>query len=120
MILCSAFCVQRSAFSYNGQIMATNVPIPPLPESISQVTLLRWAKNEGDYVNRDEILAELETDKANTELPAPVAGVLHQSHKVGDILKPGDVAATIDESASAPAAATSAAKPAAQTQASAT
>ena len=91
--------------------MATKVPIPNLSESISQVTLLRWIKNEGDYVHRDDPLAELETDKANTELPAPVSGVLHQARKVGDVLKIGDLAATIDETAAAPAAA--GAKPAA-------
>ncbi|HET6249327.1 MAG TPA: 2-oxoglutarate dehydrogenase complex dihydrolipoyllysine-residue succinyltransferase [Tepidisphaeraceae bacterium] len=84
--------------------MATNVPIPNLGDSISQATVLRWIKNDGDYVQVDEPLLELETDKANTDLPAPVAGVLRQAKKVGDVVKIGEVVATVDENAKAPTA----------------
>ncbi|HWE04196.1 MAG TPA: 2-oxoglutarate dehydrogenase complex dihydrolipoyllysine-residue succinyltransferase [Tepidisphaeraceae bacterium] len=81
--------------------MATNVPIPSLGDSISQVTVLRWIKNDGDYVQVDEAFVELETDKANTELQAQVAGVLHPSRKVGDTIKVGEIVAVIDEKATA-------------------
>src|SRR6202041_809485 len=83
-------------------IMATNVPIPVLSESISEIILLQWLKKEGEYVKQDEPLAELETDKANTVLPAPLSGVLHQVRKAGETLKVGELAATIDETATAP------------------
>jgi 2-oxoglutarate dehydrogenase E2 component (dihydrolipoamide succinyltransferase) len=84
--------------------MATNVTIPNLSDSISQATILRWHKNDGDYVKVDEPLVELETDKANTDLQAEVAGIFRQSRKVGETVKVGDVVATIDEKAAAPAA----------------
>ncbi|HZK82539.1 MAG TPA: biotin/lipoyl-containing protein, partial [Humisphaera sp.] len=97
--------------------MATNVPIPPLGDSISQVTILRWIKNDGDYLRVDEPFVELETDKANTELQAQVAGVLHPSRKVGATIKVGEIIATIDDKAAAPAAdAAKEAKPAAAAQ----
>ena len=92
--------------------MPTNVPIPPLGDSISQVTLLRWAKAEGETVQVDEPLLEVETDKANQEIPAPVAGKVHHVKQVGDTLNIGDVVAMIDESATA-AATSAAAAPAA-------
>jgi 2-oxoglutarate dehydrogenase E2 component (dihydrolipoamide succinyltransferase) len=88
---------------FNENNMATNVPIPALGDSISQVTILRWIKNDGDYIRVDEAFVELETDKANTELQAQVAGVLHPSRKVGDTIKVGEVIATIDDKAAAPA-----------------
>jgi len=95
--------------------------IPSGGESVTQVTLLRWAKKEGEYVRRDEVVAELETDKANVDLPATASGVLHTKNKPGDVIKVGQVIGQIDESAPAPAgkapatSAAPAAKPA-QTQ----
>ena len=83
--------------------MATNVPIPNLGDSISQATILRWLKNEGEFVKTDEPLLELETDITNTDLPAPISGVLHQAAKVGQTLNIGDVVASIDEKAAASA-----------------
>ncbi|MDB5305035.1 MAG: Dihydrolipoyllysine-residue succinyltransferase component of 2-oxoglutarate dehydrogenase complex, partial [Phycisphaerales bacterium] len=79
--------------------MATNVPIPNLGDSISQATLLRWLKNDGDYVKADEPVAELETDKANVDLPATAAGILKQTKKAGETVKVGESVAQIDESA---------------------
>jgi 2-oxoglutarate dehydrogenase E2 component (dihydrolipoamide succinyltransferase) len=94
--------------------MATNVTIPNLGDSISQATILRWIKNDGDYVRADEALVELETDKTNVDLPAPLAGVFRQGKKVGEVVKIGETVATIDEKASAPAAGTTAVKPPAE------
>ncbi len=50
--------------------MPTNVDVPPLGESVSEAVLLRWLKNDGEYVTTDEPVCELETDKANVDLAA--------------------------------------------------
>src|SRR6266516_6403220 len=56
--------------------MATPVKLPELGESITEGTITRWLKQEGDRVEADEPLYEVSTDKVDTEVPAPVAGVL--------------------------------------------
>jgi 2-oxoglutarate dehydrogenase E2 component (dihydrolipoamide succinyltransferase) len=58
--------------------MATEIRVPSLGESVTEATVARWLKQPGEAVARDEPLAELETDKATLELPAPVAGVLSE------------------------------------------
>ena len=73
--------------------------------------LLKWTKKEGDYVERDEVIAELESEKATFEVNAEKAGTLKLSANEGDTLKIGDVLASIDESA-----AQSEAKPEASTR----
>ncbi len=77
--------------------MPTDVAIPEMGESVSEVILLEWLKSEGDYVGRDEAICVLETDKANVELPSPAAGVLHPAQEVDATLAVGDLVATIDE-----------------------
>jgi 2-oxoglutarate dehydrogenase E2 component (dihydrolipoamide succinyltransferase) len=79
-----------------------DIKVPTVGESISEVTLLRWVKNSGDYVERDEVIAELESEKATFEVNAEQAGTLQQSAQEGDTLKIGDVLATIDEKAAKP------------------
>ena len=56
--------------------MSEKVKVPTVGESITEVTIASWLKNDGDYVEMDEVIAELESDKATFELPAPKAGVL--------------------------------------------
>ena len=56
--------------------MLIEVKVPQLPESVSEATLMAWHKKVGDFVNRDENLIDLETDKVVLELPAPLAGVI--------------------------------------------
>jgi 2-oxoglutarate dehydrogenase E2 component (dihydrolipoamide succinyltransferase) len=56
--------------------MATNVVMPKMGESISEGTILRWLKKEGDTIEKDEPILEISTDKVDTEVPSPVAGVL--------------------------------------------
>src|SRR2546428_10495640 len=56
--------------------MPTPVKMPRLGESVAEGTIGSWLKNEGDWVERDESLAEIITDKINAELPSPVAGRL--------------------------------------------
>ncbi|MEQ8936742.1 MAG: biotin/lipoyl-containing protein, partial [Amphiplicatus sp.] len=65
--------------------MATEIRVPTLGESVTEATIGRWLKKEGDAVAADEPLVELETDKDSVEVPAPAAGVLSQiSAKEGD------------------------------------
>ena len=83
--------------------MAVEVAVPELGESVSEVILLEWLKEEGEFVERDEPICVLETDKANVDLPAPAAVVLTHLKAVEDTLEVGAVVAQIEEGA-APAA----------------
>ena len=81
----------------------TEVKVPALAESISEVTLSKWLVKEGDYVELDQPLCEFETDKASQELPSPAAGTIKLIAADGDDLKIGALICTIDESAAKPA-----------------
>lgn len=81
------------------------IKVPTVGESISEVTLLKWVKKDGEYVERDEVIAELESEKATFEVNAEKAGVLKTGAQEGDTLKIGDTLASIDETAEKPAAA---------------
>ena len=90
-----------------------DIKIPTVGESITEVTLVKWLKNDGEYVNRDEVLCELESEKATFELNAESAGTLHiLAPEIGATLKIGDVPCRIDETAAKPAGAPEAAAPA--------
>jgi 2-oxoglutarate dehydrogenase E2 component (dihydrolipoamide succinyltransferase) len=82
--------------------MAIEIKVPTVGESINEVTLVKWLKKEGDYVNRDEVIAELESEKATFEINAEKAGKLATVAKEGDTLKIGDIVARIDETAEKP------------------
>ena len=90
------------------------IRIPPLSESVSTATLMTWRKHEGDYVERDEILIEVETDKVVFELPAPASGKLTRIVKPdGATVISNDLVAEIDTAAPKPVGAPAApAKPA--------
>src|SRR5215831_942940 len=79
-----------------------DIKVPTVGESINEVTLVKWLKNDGDYVERDEVIAELESEKATFEVNAEKAGVLKTVGKEGDTLNIGDTLAQIDESAAKP------------------
>jgi 2-oxoglutarate dehydrogenase E2 component (dihydrolipoamide succinyltransferase) len=79
-----------------------DVKVPAVAESISEVTLGKWLVKNGDYVEMDQPLCELETDKAAQELPAPVAGVITLVANEGDDIKVGGLLAHIDETAAKP------------------
>ena len=82
-----------------------DIKVPTVGESISEVTLLKWNKKDGEYVERDEVIAELESEKATFEVNAEKAGILKlASINEGDTIKIGDLLASIDESADKPAA----------------
>ena len=87
--------------------MSIEIKVPPLPESVSDATLVAWHKKVGDTVARDENLVDLETDKVVLEVPAPSSGVLIEiSVADGAIVTAGDVLAIIEEG-EGPAKATS-------------
>lgn len=90
-----------------------DIKVPTVGESISEVTLVKWLKKEGDYVNRDEVLCELESEKATFELNAEQAGTLHIVAQEGATLNIGDLACSIDETTPKPAGADKPAAPAA-------
>ncbi len=80
-----------------------DIKVPTVGESISEVTLLKWTKNDGDYVERDEVIAELESEKATFEVNAEKAGIIKlEDIKEGDSIKVGDKLASIDDKASKP------------------
>lgn len=80
------------------------IKVPTVGESISEVTLLKWMKKDGDYVERDEVIAELESEKATFEVNAEKAGVIKLAGiNEGDSIKIGDLLASIDETAAKPA-----------------
>src|SRR5215210_4188377 len=80
------------------------IKVPSVGESINEVTLLKWTKKDGEYVDRDEVIAELESEKATFEVNAEQSGSLKTIAKEGDTLHVGSVLAHIDESVEKPAA----------------
>ena len=82
-----------------------DIKVPAVGESITEVTLLKWTKKEGAYVERDEIIAELESEKATFEVNAEQAGALKRLAAEGDTILIGSILAQIDETASKPEAA---------------
>jgi len=92
--------------------MAFEVRIPTLGESVTEGVIVRWAKQDGEAVKPDDILLELETDKASMELPAERAGVLRIVKAAGEKVAVGELVARIEEDGGARAAAPAAPKPA--------
>jgi 2-oxoglutarate dehydrogenase E2 component (dihydrolipoamide succinyltransferase) len=88
-----------------------SIKVPTVGESITEVTLLKWTKAEGAWVDRDEVIAELESEKATFEVNAEQAGILFHKAKEGDSILIGDVLADIDEAAPKPAQAEAPAAP---------
>src|SRR5271155_4985022 len=78
--------------------MAQQVKVPTVGESITEVTIANWLKKDGDTVKMDEVIAELESDKATFELPAPQAGVLKISKHKGEVVPIGTVICEIADS----------------------
>ena len=83
------------------------VKVPSPGESISEVDLASWTVSEGDYVNIDDVIAEIDSDKATLELTATASGTISFKAEEGDTLAVGDVIAEIDTKAKAPAKAKS-------------
>ena len=80
--------------------MAIEIKVPSLGESVVEATIAKWHKNEGDQVDVDEPILELETDKVTLEVPSPSAGIVANiSHNEGDVVEVGAVLGAIDETA---------------------
>ncbi|WBO83780.1 2-oxoglutarate dehydrogenase complex dihydrolipoyllysine-residue succinyltransferase [Hymenobacter yonginensis] len=101
----------------NGGGATVEMTIPAVGESITEVTVAKWLKEDGAQVQRDEIIAELESDKATFELPAEGTGILRHAAKEGETIGIGATIARIEggSGAAAPASAPAAAPAAAQT-----
>lgn len=83
--------------------MAVDMKIPPVGESITEVTVGTWYKKEGDHVKMDDVLCGLDSDKATFELTAEADGILHILAQEGDVLPIGASICKIDDGGSAPA-----------------
>jgi 2-oxoglutarate dehydrogenase E2 component (dihydrolipoamide succinyltransferase) len=81
--------------------MSLEIKVPPVGESITEVVLSRWVKNDGEAVEMDEVIAELESDKATFELTAEQAGTLKIVAAEGDTLAIGAVVCSIEDGAAA-------------------
>ena len=78
--------------------MSEKILVPELGESITEATVSKWLKKEGDTVEADEAIVELETDKVNLEVPSPISGTLSEiSFKDGDTVEVGAVLGLISE-----------------------
>jgi 2-oxoglutarate dehydrogenase E2 component (dihydrolipoamide succinyltransferase) len=77
--------------------MSLEIKVPPVGESISEVVLSQWKKNDGDFVEMDEVIAELESDKATFELTAEISGTLKIIAHEGEVLLIGAPVCTIEE-----------------------
>ena len=76
--------------------MIEKILVPALGESITEATVSKWLKNEGDLVEADEPIVELETDKVNLEVPSPVTGQLSKiNSKDGSIVKVGETLGSV-------------------------
>jgi 2-oxoglutarate dehydrogenase E2 component (dihydrolipoamide succinyltransferase) len=101
-----------------GQEQPKEIKVPAMGESVTEATLARWLKKEGDPVKLDETLAELETDKITLEVSAPTAGVLSRILKAqGETVVVGDLIALLTPGATSAAAGAAAAPPAPSSQA---
>ena len=84
--------------------MTIELKVPDLGESIEEVQIGTWRKEVGDYVARDEILVEIDSDKATVEFPSPAGGVLKERRlERGDVAKVGDALGVLDDQAPRPA-----------------
>jgi len=79
--------------------MSNQILVPALGESVTEATVAKWLKSEGDRVNADEAIVELETDKVNVEVPAPSSGVIEKiAIKEGQTVNVGTLLGTISQS----------------------
>ena len=78
--------------------MATEVKSPTFPESVADGTIANWVKKEGEKVQQDEVIAEIETDKVVLEVVAPFDGVISKIHKpAGEIVQSAELIAEFEK-----------------------
>ena len=81
--------------------MSEKILVPVLGESITEATVSKWLKNEGDTVEADEPIVELETDKVNLEVPSPISGTLTKiNSKDGSVVEVGALLGSVSENGS--------------------
>jgi 2-oxoglutarate dehydrogenase E2 component (dihydrolipoamide succinyltransferase) len=79
--------------------MAEKIIVPTLGESVTEATVSKWLKSQGESVSADEPLVELETDKVNVEVPSPTSGILGSIIvKEGETVNVGSSLGTVDSS----------------------
>ncbi len=79
--------------------MSEKITVPTLGESVTEATVSKWLKSQGEKVSVDEPLVELETDKVNVEVPSPISGVLGNIVvKEGETVNVGSLLGTVDSS----------------------
>ena len=83
--------------------MALEMKVPSPGESITEVEIAQWLVEDGDYVEKDQAIAEVDSDKATLELPAEESGVITLKAEEGDVVEVGAVVCLIDTSAEPPA-----------------
>ena len=83
--------------------MILEMRVPSPGESITEVEIAEWLVADGDYVEKDQAIAEVDSDKATLELPAEASGVITLKAEEGDAVNVGEVVCLIDTSAEAPA-----------------
>ena len=81
-------------------VLEMKVPSPG--ESISEVEIAEWMVEDGEYVEKDQTIAEVDSDKATLELPAEQSGVITLKAEVGDVVEVGQIVCLIDTSAEKP------------------
>ena len=81
-------------------VLEMKVPSPG--ESISEVEIAEWLVEDGDYVEKDQTIAEVDSDKATLELPAEQGGIITLKAEVGDLVEVGQVVCLIDTTAEQP------------------
>ena len=78
--------------------MSEQILVPVLGESITEATVSKWLKSEGDSVEADEPIVELETDKVNLEVPSPISGTLAEiNSKDGSVVEVGSILGSVSE-----------------------
>jgi 2-oxoglutarate dehydrogenase E2 component (dihydrolipoamide succinyltransferase) len=93
----------REGSSTTGNVI--EMTVPAVGESITEVTISQWVKNDGDYVELDEVISEIESDKATFEITAEANGILRIVAQAGDTLEIGGLICRIEETNAKPAAA---------------
>src|SRR5713226_4853610 len=87
---------------YTRSVGLAQIKMPQLGESVTEGTVDKWLKHEGDFVKRDEPLVEVVTDKVNAEIPSPFEGTLVKiSATEGEVVRVGSVIAQIETGAAA-------------------
>ena len=77
--------------------MSEKITVPTLGESVTEATVSKWLKSQGEQVSADEPLVELETDKVNVEVPSPTSGVLSSIKvKEGETVNVGSLLGTVE------------------------